>query len=629
MLYSYRRKSSLTVFCKMFCFVFAAFHFKVQAQVFISKNPDYLKVKTEQNNLISTYSPTYPDTTVTDLNNFFPRNFRGNLGLAMPNYFFDSHFDNLGFRYLQSPFVVDQIVDDQIEFYRTIGPYANLSAMAGSKFLQAFKLLFTHTYKQKVNLTLRFNRYSSQGYFKKQQTYANNFYLSSNAVSSKKRVGYYFYILNNGNKSQENGGIKNGTLTDSTESLGKDLFAVNLTAANRDNRETKMMINPWLRLSAPADSINGVTHLLQLKSKGSISSYKYKDLNINTDDYYSSNFLDTLKTLDSSNVRQLSNELSYSLRGGKNVVNFSVGYKNEITRIWQHNENMFVNHLLVSEFIIKSPEKIKDSSQHNENSFVSRFDVQYALSGYNAGNYQIENQSFYCFNQKKFNTFYFNFRYEKRSPDRIYNDWKSNHFVWNNNGYLPQETMHSLVGIQFGKKLQASLLYQNVFRYLYFDEAASPRQHNRTIVKLGATLNYSVVFLKHLGLIINYNYQYTTNTDLIRIPSNTLNTKLFYTGNLFKNALQLQLGTQIQIYQSFYAYAYMPATQSFYLQNTFKTADFPYVDFFLNARIRPVAFFLKFENALSGIAGVNYALVPGDYQPTKAFRFGLSWTFFD
>ena len=142
MLYSYRRKSSLTVFCKMFCFVFAAFNFKVQAQVFISKNPDYLKVKTEQNNLISTYSPTYPDTTVTDLNNFFPRNFRGNLGLAMPNYFFDSHFDNLGFRYLQSPFVVDQIVEDQIEFYRTIGPYANLSAMAGSKFLQAFKLLF-------------------------------------------------------------------------------------------------------------------------------------------------------------------------------------------------------------------------------------------------------------------------------------------------------------------------------------------------------------------------------------------------------------------------------------------------------------------------------------------------------
>src|SRR6218665_1499494 len=49
--------------------------FNMHAQVFYSANPNYLKVKTEQNNLISSYRYTYPDTNITRLNDFFPRNF--------------------------------------------------------------------------------------------------------------------------------------------------------------------------------------------------------------------------------------------------------------------------------------------------------------------------------------------------------------------------------------------------------------------------------------------------------------------------------------------------------------------------------------------------------------------------
>ena len=73
----------------------------------------------------------------------------------------------------------------------------------------------------------------------------------------------------------------------------------------------------------------------------------------------------------------------------------------------------------------------------------------------------------------------------------------------------------------------------------------------------------------------------------------------------------------------------MPSTQVFYIQDRVKTGQYLYTDFYINERIKPVQFFLKIENILQGLVGKNYSLVPGYYQPDRAFRFGLTWMFFD
>jgi hypothetical protein len=73
----------------------------------------------------------------------------------------------------------------------------------------------------------------------------------------------------------------------------------------------------------------------------------------------------------------------------------------------------------------------------------------------------------------------------------------------------------------------------------------------------------------------------------------------------------------------------MPASQVFYLQDRYTTGEYPFLDVYLNARIRPVNIFVKIENVLYGYAGKSYSFVPGYYQPDRAFRFGISWMFFD
>ncbi len=598
------------------------------SQTFYSTDPAYLRSKSENNNLLSTYHYSYPDTTINNLHNYFPRNFLGNLGLASPTYLLNYGSNNLGFNLNPSPYQNDSYSENQVEYFRSKGPYANLTGIAGSKKMQAFKMLFTSTYKDKVNITLKFSRYTSLGYYSKQQTYTNNFYMSSNYATKNTRFGYYAYILANGNKNRENGGIKDDTLSEKTLAQHKEVLLVKLNGAIRDNRDFRATINPYFKLNKSSDS-NKVNHFIQLKSSIITNALKYTDENISSDKFYTLMYLDTVRTHDSTHVKKLINEINYAAVTTNSNFALSFGYKNEINQVWQLADSLFHNHIATADLAFRKAFTNNDSSGIKQKEFKTHFNFQYIFDGANKGNYKVENRSVLMLNRSKQRSLYFNILAEERSADYIYNNWVSNHFWWYNNGYKPQQQVQATLGCILNKNISASVFIQNINNYLYFDNVALPNQYAKPITNMGLTVDVTKVFFKHLGLSLNYKLQNTSNETYVRLPKNQVIAKLFYTGWLFKNNLNLQIGSQLQMYQSFYAYNYMPSTQAFYLQENFKTTPYPFVDVYLNARIRPVAFFLKVENALFGFAGTNYALTPGYFQTDRAFRLGISWTFFD
>lgn len=599
------------------------------SQVYYSINPKYLKVKKEQNNLVSRYKYSYPDTTLTEFSNFSPRNFMGNIGLPSPNLLLTYGTDNIGFRFFQPPTVIDKYRENEIEYYRSKGPYANLTGIAGSKQMQSFDMLFTHTYRDKVNITLKFNRYTSLGYYSKQQTYNNKFFMTSNFTEKKKRYGYYFYLLNNSNKNQENGGISDRSLNDSTYLISKELFPVRLSGANRDNRETKVMINPWLKLNTGSDSTHLFDHFLQIKSKFSTSSYRYKDKGIKYDKFYKNIFSDSTLTLDSSHVQQFMNEINYTLLSANHAFGFSAGYRNELSKVWQKMDTVFLNHMFYADLNFSSEKEQKDTAKMLKPYVESRFNYQYVMAGSNTGNFKIENNSAYHLKPSKHWTVFFNALIENRTADYIYHNWSSNNFIWNSRYYEQQKQVQAQLGINFAKVFRISVMDQSIKNFLYFDSLALPAQYKGSINNLVLDVNFTKLFFKHLGVALDHKYQLTSKPSLVRVPQNITTAKLFYNGNLFKNNLQLQIGTQVQLYDAFTTYDYMPSTQVFYLQDKIKTSQYPYLDVYLNARIHPVSFFLKMENALQGLAGPAYFFVPGYYQTDRTFRFGISWMFFD
>ena len=596
------------------------------AQTFYSVDKEYLKYKTEGNNLLTSYRSVYPDTTLVDFHNYFPRNFLGNVGLSSPDYFLKYGTDKLGFRFFDAPIKQDKLKEEDVAYFQTKGPYADLTGIAGSKQLQVFKLNFTHTFRERLNFNLKFNRYSSLGFYRNQQSFANNLVFNGNYTSKPGNFGYYFYVLGNLNKNKENGGIVGGVLNDSTVQLNKDLLPVRLDSASRENRELKFMFNPWFKLNRSKDSLSTANQYIQIKSFYSSTKYKYRDQSVSTDNFYNQFYFDTLTTNDSSHVQKFSNELTYSFHVKDRLI-VSAGFKNEYNDVWQKQDSLFFNQIATAGLVYRKGLTLNDTTD-NAKEWETIIDGQYVAYGSNEGDYRLEIKNSLFFQKLKKRQLYLNLLFESRHADYIYNNWTSNHFVWANT-YNPQSQIQAKLGCNWSEHFSAHIFYQGVANFLYFDTAAIPKQHANSLNNAAFSITYSNIFFKHLGLSFNHIFQTTSNQTILRLPQNTTTANLYFYANLFNRNMQLLIGAQAQVYQSFVTYDYMPATQSYYLQNRFNSSDFPYLDAYLKLRIRPAAFFVKVENILAGFDSNNFALVPGYYQPDMAFRFGLTWMFFD
>jgi hypothetical protein len=596
-----------------------SFTFVANAQTYYSVDPTYLKKRTDK----SPFTYFYPDTTIEKANRFINRNFMGNLGLPSPGYILKFNSRSLGFK-LRDLYLDDYTIKkEDIEYFQTKGPFAELSGISGTKQLQLFRILFSNTFKKRLNISLRLNRYTSQGFYAKQQSFTNNFYTSANYTSKNKRFGFTAYVLVNNNRFQENGGIKKDTLSQADLLESKELLKVKLTGASHDNRELSAQYANWFKLNRDSARLHS---FIGIHTSFSSYKYKYKDNNLASDNYYSIFYLDTVKTVDSTRLRTFNNEISYTLRSNKRNFNLELSYENEIAQLWQFSDTSFMNHFAnakldrVKNYISADSLRSKRLSNSVSGSYI--------FAGPFTGNYKAESyhQLLFLRNNKTKASVTLRLQSEERTPDYIFKHWYSNHFRWDNK-FNNMRTNQAELSVKYDF-ITVTGIYKYIANYLYFDRLSFPMQLPGNIVNASVKVGVDKVFFKHLGVAAAQTWQGSSSAAVV-LPKSVSIASLFYRGNLFKKNLQLCVGGQIEYYDEFVPYAYMPATQIFYIQDQFKAGNFTFVDVFLNARIRPVTFFIKMENVLHGIIGTNYSMVPGYYQPDRAFRFGLTWLFFD
>ncbi len=598
-------------------FLFMSFSFTAQIKYPSDSSFISLLSDSDKNNLLN-FKYSKIDSSITNFQNYFPRNTNGHLGQASAPLYITYQSKALGFNMLTAPYQNDMISKDDVKYFQTKGPYANLTGIAGSKQEQLFKLLFSNTFKNNLNITLAFNRYSGLGFYKHQQSFTNNFYTSSNYSSKNGRVGYYAYFLFNKLKYQENGGITNDSSFIENVNINKMLLTVNLNNAKREYRNTTIDFNPWFRLNKHEDSSSVLSHFIDYQFNYSGSYTKYIDLNSGSEGFYNVFYLDTVSTHDSSHWRGISNGLNYTLKINSLQSRIKIGYKNEINQVYQHADSVFMNQMANAGFYF------------NNKSYNGLVKVNYIFSGPNAGDYSLDinNQYFKNVANVPF-ALNFNVNIEKRHPDFIFNSWTSNHYIWKNN-FSPTDKTQAILSIStIDNRFDMGVVFQNVKNLIYFNELAVPEQTPITIQNISAFIHKDVLLFKHLGIGAKYNYQSSSYQSIISVPNHVINCALYYQGNLFKKALQIQIGFNAQYFSSFYGYAYMPATNQYYVQTKTTVGDYPYVDFFLNARIKPVRFFIKIDHVTQGMMGTNYSLTPGYLQNDRAFKFGLNWLFFD
>ena len=629
----------------------------VQAQ----KKPDstyYLSFTRTENLLGLSNNSKAKDSILDNTHNYYQAGVLGNMGL--PSYSLIADRQERGtstfFNWNKLNNRNDLITEDDPLNFSTHKIYTKITAVVGQKQEQYFKIMHAQTFK-KVNFSVLFNRYSCLGFYQQQQSLTTNFVGSTNYKTGNGRWGYNFYYLFNKLKYQLNGGVDsansnnlwyyafqpkniypfNPIFTSGTAKQNIKTSSLSFSTFFRLNKgdTSKMVIND--KGDTTYEAIPGKTsHYLVYETNYQSNYFLYvdgqADLGIYTPNQYFSekngkpySSLDTNHNYnavsgshDSTGSRIFSNSLLYKLKTAGNNFVFYGGYRLEAIKYHQHTlDTVGFNHVLRAGMLLK----IKNHRLTATG--------EYVLSGFNKANYELDGKyhlimkhGFYIDAQAQ---------YQNRLPDFNLMFYNGNRFFWQNDFSAVQTQNIKALITNKKYKFYGGVFSQWQQNQIYCNTDALPQQYNggTNITRLFAGKDLK---LAHIHFNNNVSYQFTKDTNIIRLPNWVTTHQLYYEGKLFENNLWLQVGFQARYISAFKANAYMPATNQFYLQNQTTCGNYVFVDFFISAEIYPVRFFIMAQHINQGIMGNwtgNYTLTPNYPMPDRSIKFGLTWLLFN
>ncbi|GAB4020519.1 putative porin [Spirosoma koreense] len=214
-------------------------------------------------------------------------------------------------------------------------------------------------------------------------------------------------------------------------------------------------------------------------------------------------------------------------------------------------------------------------------------------------------------------------------PTLLQERYQSMIFIWRNNFSL-RGYNHAWGKLNLHYKnlrLEPQVNYYLLSNYIYFDEKAMPQQAAGSFSVLRTGLDYHLPFGKFL-LAGQAYYTVQSRTDILRSPPLFLNARLQYEF-LYAKVLYIQTGIDLHYKSPYYADAYMPVTQQFYLQNRQQVEGYVLADVYANLRVNRTRLFVKLTHANQGLFAPGYYVAPDYLMVSRGFAFGVDWYLFD
>lgn len=209
-----------------------------------------------------------------------------------------------------------------------------------------------------------------------------------------------------------------------------------------------------------------------------------------------------------------------------------------------------------------------------------------------------------------------------------------NHFQWKNDfSSIGVDQVRGTVKVDLEKlSLRPNLTLNRVNNYVYFDEDGIAAQANSGALMIMPGFKASAKVGKKFRLDTEVIFTQVTGdaADNFRIPEWYNNTRFYFDGPLFDDNVYVQMGLDVRYRSSFFAEAYNPAHQQFYLQNSFNVYAYPVVDIFLDFRINRTRVLFKYNHLNAGMMNNEGYFVTPDYTGYRSFLdLGISWYLFD
>ena len=564
-----------------------------------------------------------------------------NVGLAYRDLVFDSQYN---FDFVSSRKYFDDyfLTNENACYYNVNRPLVDAYLAMGPKREQLFDVLFTRNFKKQLNLSVDYKLIHSLGTYLNQTSNDAFVILTGNYATKNKRyvvLGNYFY---NRMKVDENGGVQNDTEYMYNYTVNKQLIAPNFTSGDSTQnriKESGFYIKQYYFLGyrgrkvvdstkteRPYFGFGRLSYSLLFKNQ----SYMYYDADPNSG-FYPAPKRDSTHTLDSIHIKTFENTFEWSnirYLSDCNCQHFilRIGVKQKFSKLFDNaypkiNKDSLSRNL--SSLIPEASARLKIGS-----GFEVSANAFYILSGYNKGDYDASGMIATYHDVDSTKAGYVGVKGEvmRQSPAWFDRYYTGNSFSWNLS-LNPTYTETARLFYHYrGLDVYAAVF--NVKDIVYYDYSALPTQYNinAEVGQIGFKKNFR---WRSWELANNIVCQKTQQIELIRMPELMSDNALSYNHYFFNKALMFQIGVEMTFFSSYTPLAWMPATREFYQQNVYKSANYPYLDAFLNIRIKRARLFLKLEHANWYFMGYNYIMIPNYPMADMALKFGVAWKFYD
>ncbi len=512
-----------------------------------------------------------------------------------------------------------------INYYSVPTPLTDLyfkTVMEQGQSLDAFLTVNT---KPNLNISIAYKGLRSLGKYVNNLTSSGNFRFTTSYFTKNKRYFLNAHFTGQDISNQENGGIVNvSDFETSTPPYNqRDRIEVYFTDATSLLKGNRFFIDHSYKLTKSKSGI-----ILKHHFNHEYKFFEFTQSSANS--RFGTSFSNSIK--DKTRYNHFYNKFSIALTTKKfGDLEFFID---------DNNYNHYYQSLVLnSNSSIAVPSSVSDRINMFGGSYFNAYkkiDFRFNLSQ-SITNQSISNLEFiagYKFDSK--NSVKFSFQKLNSIPNLNFTLHQSAYVDYNWFNNFKNEKLSQFDFSATTKWINLNVKYKIINDHLYFDNltnditelSVSPMQYDKTLNYFSVKANKEIKFWK-FALDNTVLFQDVQQSDLIlNVPQIVTRNTLYYSGFVFKKAMQIQTGVTFQYFSKYYANDYNPLIGEFYVQNETKIGDFPMIDFFVNARIKQTRIFLKAEHLNSSFTGYDFYSAPNYPYRDFMIRFGLVWNFF-
>lgn len=220
----------------------------------------------------------------------------------------------------------------------------------------------------------------------------------------------------------------------------------------------------------------------------------------------------------------------------------------------------------------------------------------------------------------------------------------SGHFDFWDSTFLAPQTLQVAIFPKLDTRfffLSPGVTYTSLDNYIYFAQRDTfpgttqrvlPHQAKSAIQLAVPELRLELRLPGHFRIRSQALYSHVISDvdTVLRVPKLFFNTQVAYENELFKKALQVQIGFDFHWHSAYKALGYDPAIQSFYNQNDIISPAYLIPDFFFNGKMKRGRFFIKWHNISQFFKPLSgYMPTPYYRGQRNIFDFGFDIMMFD